>query len=153
MKTFTDPFFVARTPEFSFIDFAVWNGVEYVSQIQQETLEQVALRYPGAEIMEYEEVKALHDIAMVAKYVKPLKEVDEERFDEMLNVLPPAGWVRDGSTQSFKLVERTTGELTTIMVRYAGKYYEYTGSYKTRHADIIEYVRAEIEANRVTPKE
>lgn len=56
-----------------------------------ETLEQVRLRYPGAEIVCIDEWCAQRGKEQDA----PIEwsEVTEDKYDDMLNVLPPAAWV------------------------------------------------------------
>jgi roadblock/LC7 domain-containing protein len=146
-----EPYFITRSPEFTFIDSAVAVDGEWRGRYSGDNLAAMQERYPDAELMEYDEAKPLHDAAMIAKYCKPLKEVTAERYDDMLNVLPPLGWVRNHSDESFKLCEMTTGNLTLIVVRLGKKYYEYTGDVRTKHADIIQHVQAEIAAGAVVP--
>jgi hypothetical protein len=153
MKTFIEPYFVTRAPEFSFIDVADMVDGVLVGRYSRETLEEIQARYPGAEVMEYEEASKLHEAAQIAKYCKPLQVIDHDHYMYMLEVLPPVAWTRDSDGESFKLCERTTGNLTAIIVKYRGVYYEYTGDIRTPHKQVIEFVRAEIAAGRVTPLE
>ncbi len=59
-----------------------------LSCIEGETLEQIRLRYPGAEVVNIDE----HCKAKGQKQDSPIewKEVTEERYWEMLEILPPA---------------------------------------------------------------
>jgi hypothetical protein len=60
-----------------------------LSHIQNENLEQIRLRYPEAQLVNFEQ----HVASIAAQQdAEPLfwKDVTEERYYEMLNVLPPA---------------------------------------------------------------
>ncbi len=61
------------------------------SLIEGETLEQIRRRYPTAEVVNVDDWLA----AKAAKQDEPVtwKETTEERYHEMLNVLPPACWI------------------------------------------------------------
>ena len=82
------------------IDFAVQrdDGV-WVSQIQRETLERLAVRYPDVKMMNYDEAASLHEEAFKSKPV----EITREKFFDMLECLPPSQWVRRHNSESFKI--------------------------------------------------
>lgn len=63
--------------------------------------------------------KAQHDY-----YMKPLTEITEERFYDMLNVLPPHNWSRGERFEFFTMSERLVGSLTSMFVRLGNSYYE-----------------------------
>src|ERR1700682_4430792 len=51
-------------------------------------------------------------------------EITEERWDEMLGVLPPVAWKNEGAHESFKISERTAGSITAIFVRIRDRYFQ-----------------------------
>lgn len=93
------------------------------SAINGETLEQVRIRYPGAEIAE---VHSWSDAKEKALCSEPV-ETTEERFMEMLEVLPPQRWQRGKGCESFEMCEHTSGRVTTIFCRFGDKYFEFQG--------------------------
>lgn len=68
------------------------------------------------------------------------KEITEERFLEMLNVLPPMKWRRDVSTESFMISEFLQDDLVMIFCRIGEKYYEMQDVYTLSHPHIVENV-------------
>ncbi len=70
-------------------------------------------------------------------------EISEERFTEMLGVLPPVAWTRNpANCESFKICERTTGSVTAIFVRVDDRYFELSDSIRLPHRDCIARVLA-----------
>lgn len=138
--------------EVSIIDTVIMVNGEYVSSIYKKTLADVRAEYHGSaiEVMELDAAYTLYEAAQIAKYCKPPKEVTEERFWDMLEVLPPVSWVRFAGEETFKLSERTIGNITLICARIGQKYYEYQGDIRTDHNDIIKHIQAEIAAGKVT---
>lgn len=63
----------------------------------------------------------------VDQFRTPLERIDEDRWDEMLNVLPPLKWRHSGTSQSFMLSEFTAGNVTLICIKHKniGGEYEY----------------------------
>lgn len=68
-------------------------------------------------------------------------EVSAERYWDMLEILPPDGFVGTGHEESFKLSERTAGNITAIFARVGDRYFELADSVFMKHADIIAAVR------------
>lgn len=52
-----------------------------------------------------------------------VKETTEERFDEMLNILPPLKWCTIDGVEMFCMCEMYTGTYTNQYARVGGKYY------------------------------
>lgn len=167
-----EPYFVYnRSPEdFVIIDEALWDGVDtFKGKYSGETLEQLRTRvrntymgekdgqavfvekvpYPTAEIMEWEEASKLYEAAQAAKYIGPVSLITQDRFNYLLEVLPPEDWQRGGSSESFKLMERLSGNITTIAARIGNDYYEFNDNARMTHVAIIEKIAKAIEANTV----
>ena len=74
---------------------------------------------------------------MVANNGEPAKEITEERFWYLLEVLPPAKWTRLPSSESFMVIECQTGNLYTWCARVRDAYYEMIAPYNSTHEDIL----------------
>lgn len=62
----------------------------------------------------------------VSKYVKTEpKVVGAERFDEMLNILPPSRWYRGDFVEWFHVCERLSGDLVSWFGRTGDIYWEF----------------------------
>lgn len=67
------------------------------------------------------------------------KRVTQSRFWEMLEVLPPADWTRDGDVECFRVIEAQTDDLYTWMVAIrrpnakAAEYWEMIAPRSMRH--------------------
>lgn len=53
-------------------------------------------------------------------------EITEERFDEMLEVLPPCRWGTVRGIEMFHVSERLTGNLVSWFARVGGRFFEFT---------------------------
>jgi hypothetical protein len=67
-------------------------------------------------------------------------EITEERFWEMLEVLPPAKWTRRADSESFMVIECQTANLYTWCARVGDKYYEMIAPNDCTHRDILNNV-------------
>src|SRR5208337_362410 len=72
----------------------------------------------------------------------PPVEITEEKFQEMLEVLPPKNWVNRGRTETFKLAEHTYGPITAIFCRIGDKHYTLEDDVSTPHDAIVAMVTA-----------
>ncbi len=149
MKTYQEPVFYqpakdGRVPQV--VDLAKPNaqGV-LVGRYSGETLEALAVRYPLVTLGEFDEIAA--EIESLLKTV-PV-EISEERYNDMLEVLPPEDWQRTGYGDSFKLCERTSGRITSIFARVGTRYFSFNDLYNLPHATIMTKVmtaKAEIDS-------
>ncbi|MCR4319791.1 MAG: DUF1419 domain-containing protein [Candidatus Brocadiaceae bacterium] len=103
-------------------------------QYSGESLEQMRLRYPGAEIGELGAVSEYSENCFKSAAV----EITEDRFIEMLEVLPPINWVHENGSESFKISERTYGNITAIFARIGERYFELSDSIFLSHQQIME---------------
>jgi hypothetical protein len=103
-------------------------------QYSGETLEQIQMRYPGALLGELDTVAREAEESFKSAPV----EITEERYWEMLEVLPPVSWVHGSSeTESFKISERLYGDITAIFCRIGNRYFELSDSIRLPHAEIV----------------
>jgi hypothetical protein len=117
-------------------DEAVDKGTGYVGIYSGMTL--ASAQAQGAQLMTEAEASQLVDAA----HVKAPKPCSEERFMDMLEVLPPQDWRTTPDSESFKLQERTTGNITLIMVRIGDAYWEMEDMVNLTHNDICGKVNA-----------
>lgn len=106
------------------IDFL--NPATGKSYVEGETLEQIQVRYPGAQLVDFD---AWNDAKEKALCTEPAP-ITEERFFEALEVLPPQRWysgrtVSGKSCESFECCEHLCGRVTSVCARIGKKYFEF----------------------------
>lgn len=99
---------------------------------------QLEAQYPGLVVGTAAEFRTL---ANEAAKTAP-EEITQEEFDDLLNVLPPQGWTRGGSSESFKLSEYYANDITTVVVRVDDRYFKFRDLGSLRHADVLRVIEA-----------
>jgi hypothetical protein len=92
-----------------------------------ETLEELkATGKVSAETVALPFVQALElqDQADRARYCTGPQLITQERYEEMLNVLPPENWQRGVGYSCFRLSERLCGAIASFFVRIGDSYYQ-----------------------------
>lgn len=102
-----------------------------------ETPVEIAERNPGAVLIELADAAAQCHAAAREHYCTGPTEIDRERFDYLLDVLPPCRWTRAGDCESFYLSERITGNIVTWAVRRGARYFEVNEETSRDHAAIM----------------
>jgi hypothetical protein len=75
-------------------------------------------KHPELELMSFGKALELAQKADRKKYKAGIvKEITEDIFDEMLNILPPSAWVCHSTNESFRICEDLTGELSNFYIR------------------------------------
>lgn len=92
---------------------------------------------PESRILPQDEAFALSDEADRRRLCKGPQPIDAERFDELLNMLPPQRWVRGGTTESFRICEAVTGDLYTFCVRLGDRHFTLTERGGTSHDELV----------------
>lgn len=69
--------------------------------------------------------------------IRPPEEITEEKYVEMLEVLPPLDWVQRQVESSFKLSEFTSGQITAIYCRLGDRYFELSDRCSLSHSEIV----------------
>ena len=88
--------------------------VAYVKENKKEYQK----KYPELKLMSFGKALELSQQADRKKYeAGVVKEINEDRFHEMLNVLPPSDWVCHSTNESFRICEDLTGELSNFYMR------------------------------------
>jgi hypothetical protein len=129
-------FYVPDKP--GIIDIAAERDGEIVGLYSGETIEQMAVRYPSAQLGKLAEVEA----ASRAMFRSPPAEITKEHFHKVLEVLPPVDWTDRGHAETFKLAERTYGPITAIFCRLGEKYFALSDDIATPHNTIVAMVLA-----------
>lgn len=103
-----------------------------------ESLEQIQQRYPNAEVWEWE--KAFEEIQRITyeTSITAPKEITEERFHEMLNILTPMKWRSGGGAESFMVCEALSLDLHSIFCRIGSQYFEMTNRRSLTHDQIVQ---------------
>lgn len=113
--------------------------------INGETAAQIRARYPDAERLTLADASRRIDDAFRA----PVSRITREQFWDALECLPPVGWKRYDSEESFKMSERTAGNITGIYARLGEEYFCLADDITLSHADIMHRVGVFL-ANEVT---
>jgi hypothetical protein len=117
---FKEPvFYVPGTP--TIIDTAVIRDGIFTTAIKGETLDQVRIRYPEAEIGEWDVV---YQAVENSCKTEP-QEITEAQFIYALEVLPPVCWKTAKGVESFKMSERFYGNVTAIYARLGKRYFTF----------------------------
>jgi hypothetical protein len=117
------------------IDFARPDGR---SCCYGQSLDEMRERYPDAELLPYTEASVKYDAAVRRKIMHPPVEITEERFNYMLEVLPPTRWTRRKDSESFVMSETICGTLADAYVRIGNRYFEVPVDTKTHnHDDLV----------------
>ena len=72
------------------------------------------------------------------------EEITEQRFWDMLEVLPPVTWHTTSDGESFKMCERTAGAITGIYVRIGKRYFTFSDDIRTPHRECCRRVAEHI---------
>ncbi len=98
-----------------------------------KTLEEFVFEYGDVSIVD-DEVAVQHDRN---RHITEPVEITEERFMEMLEVLPPAKWRRSKSAESFHISERITHDIVDWFVRIEDRFYNFADTNKLSAEDVI----------------
>jgi len=120
------------------IDTAELREGVWRSTIQNEDLTQIRIRYPKAELGEFEEIYR----KVEASYRSQPIEITEDQFQYALCVLPPVGWRTAKGVESFKMSERYYGRITSIYVRVNDRYFSFRDTITLKAEQIAEIIVA-----------
>lgn len=136
----TPVFYIPGRP--GIIDLAIMRDGVYVGGYSGEAESDLNKRYPGVILGRLGPVVEQSDDHFRA----PPVEITQERYIEMLEVLPPDDWRGVGSAEeSFKLSERTSGIITAIFCRIGERYFEMSDSVFMKHDEIAKRCRMMLE--------
>lgn len=120
------------------IDYAIQRDGVMLSQFGNKSLAELGLQYPGITVGDFDTVFAAQQNAL--KSAPAL--ITRDRFMDMLEVLPPEGWARREGSESFKLCEYQSGNITSIFARIGKHYYEFMDDASLSHESILEKIAA-----------
>ena len=115
------------------IDTASLVNGQWKSELSQENLQQLRLRYPTAQLFERHEWVTAAENALI----RAPRLISEQEFDIQLAVLPPMNWVRTANTASFQISERITGRIVHIYAQYLGRHFHLIDRMTLTHAEIV----------------
>ena len=121
------------------IDYALERDGVFVGA-HGKTQAELAVEYPGIEVGDLTVVHAAQQTALKTAPVL----ITRERFVEMLEVLPPENWSRGEGSESFKLCEYYSGNITRIYARIGKQYYEFMDDAGMPHAEIVQKIAASL---------
>ena len=121
-------------------DFGVHSG-RSIKQTAEQTGHPIVL-------MELREAALLRD----QKYHKPPMPMTQERFDGLLNVLPPCQWMRQGGIEHFYVSERISGEVVQYCVRFGQAFWGLCDRAGLTTAEIAQRIQAAEAAQAPTPQ-
>jgi hypothetical protein len=116
------------------IDTATTSGL---STICKETLVQIRVRYPNAELRDFDEVLGEIEQLNEQRFNQPPIEINEERWNEMMGVLPPMKWRSGCGAESFMICEATVSHFHSIFCKVSDRYFEMTDSKFLTHEEIV----------------
>ena len=76
------------------------------------------------------------------RLIKPFIEIAEERYNEMLECLPPQKWQTVDEVNIFRMSEYETSNITGHYVSYNGKFYSANRRTSTAYAEIAKEIKA-----------
>ncbi len=114
-----------------------------------QTLEEMKVRYPEIVVMDTMEAVKLHE----SKFITPVTEIDDDRFSDMLEVLPPSRWKHFPGGEHFHICERISGNIVSWCVRIGSRYFTFQDVSNLSTDDIAKSCVAFIDAQKVETKE
>ena len=109
---------------------------EWVTVNGSATLDAVRRIYPDTVLVTEAAALELQN----AGYRRPWKETTEEHYVSQLEMLPPMDWCRGFGGESFKSMEFTGGDVTTIFARYGRRFFWCHDLHTLTHRELISEV-------------
>lgn len=118
-----------------YVDFD--HAADYIAHLNE--IRDPAL--PAFELLEWREAIRRINAVQDAQLIHPWSETTEERFDEMLNILPPEKWQHVGGVELFRMCEYYTDNITTHFAQFNGRYFEGQFRTSTPYTELAAQVR------------
>jgi hypothetical protein len=115
---------------------------EFQTAIFATPFSEVQRKHPEVKILTWEEVEPMIMEAAIALYVSPPKVITEERFNDMLEILPPMRWKQRSGAESFMISEALTHNIRSIFCRIGDTHYEMCDVDSLSHDEIVEKCKA-----------
>jgi len=126
-----------------------------LTRVNGNTYAEVKHANPHALRIDFDDACKAIDRRNRAQYCKGISEIDSTTFSEFLEMLPPRGWIIEQESESFKMCEMLTGNLTSIYIRIGrtdenvknARYFHMTENVHMKHARIVELAHQWIRTN------
>lgn len=106
------------------------------------TKEELEVEYGGpVQVMTDDEAVVLVEQAATTQPVT----IDQERFIDLLECLPPSKWHTFPGAEAFHICERITYNIVTWCVRIGKEYFSFNGTCKMTSQQAVELVKAHLE--------
>lgn len=107
-----------------------------------KTKEELEAQYGGpVQVMADSDAVALVEKAATTEPVA----IDNDRFIDLLECLPPSKWCTFPGAEAFHICERITYDIVTWCVRIGKEYYSFNGTCKMTSQAAVELVKAHLE--------
>ncbi len=83
------------------------------------------------------------------EYIHPWEEIKEEKWTEMLEVLPPADWQGDNLFESFRLEEAMFHNIYAYYLRYGKQYYTANRREGITHQQLVDELKTQLDIKEV----
>ncbi len=104
----------------------------------RKSLEQQCASHGDVKVMTLTEYDAVHN----DDWRQAPKTIPAEHYTRALEVLPPEDWVQENGNSTFKMMERWSGQMTSIYAKVDGAYYHLVDNAYLPHAEIVAMCRA-----------
>ena len=118
--------------------------VDGLGKYSGKNAEELSVEYKG-EVVTMDTERAVH--LHCEQYRTPPVEVTEERFWDMLEVLPPCRWVHNHNHETFYVSERITMNIVSHFIRIGKRYFELQDDATVKPDTLLDRCRALIGAN------
>ncbi len=117
------------------------NGREYVPYTSLSLAEYLASKADeGAHVVTPEQFDALYDAHLNSLVSEPTL-ISSERYEDLLEAMPPCRWHNSQGVSMFHMIERLTGNLVTWCASYRGQCFEFTDYTNTPSERLAEKVK------------
>ena len=129
---------IVEPGDLSIIDLLMPDGI--TGAYSHETLDQLRVRYPRAEVVDFDTWMMTKESALLTEPV----EISQKHFENALNVLPPVRWNRECGVEAFEFQEHLSGRVTScfLMFHTDGRCFEVPVIAGTRRCEVIDRVKA-----------
>jgi len=97
------------------------------------TLDELRKAHPRAELGNIEDVVRMKEDVLKSEPIS----ITEDQYMDALEVLPPLDYQHKGNGNSFKMVERLSGRITTVYARMGDSYWCFNDVDTITHAEIM----------------
>lgn len=120
-----------------------------LTKFSRDTIDEVRERYPDAVTLPLSEAAERIEATFKSEPV----EIERETYEDMFEVLPPVDYSTGQGWRSFKMCERTSGNVTAIYATDGARYFHLSDSIYTPHDEIVRRCRAAFPRDQEQPCE